>query len=130
MFSSSEKAIFSYFDGYSQVWADPLRIWREMSAATKGNLNGTISEAKEKTPEKAFVAQALLVTAIRAVFLMPNINPTTGDGATEVQVWEAFDAFLEFMSKKKGSTETSLTSPLPMASPQDPSPMMPTSGCC
>lgn len=112
------KAIFQYQVSGQARFADPIETRRRLEVECHGQLREWIDFSKAKNaagednnPEQIARFQGQLVAAARAVFALPPLNPMTGEGIVEDEVWDVLDAFFQFESKKNESTHGSPTSP-------------------
>lgn len=120
---ANHRNIFSYFNGSTTVYGDPLTIHRHLTRALDGDPNRVIGEThaglageRENYPDEeswqAALAQEVatapmrvdagerLIGAIRGVFGMVPFDPATGSGATEKHCMDALEAFVALVEKK------------------------------
>jgi len=132
MYSEQDRRIFGpYFNGLQSVYGDPLQINRRLVHALDGDPAPVHERANSQEEAERFEAREKLVVAARYAFGMVEFNPTTGQGAVELDVWTALNSFLEWREKKDSTAVTLPTSqPLSDSSAsegQAPSLMTPTS---
>lgn len=114
MFTPEDREIYSYHNGVSEVFADPLALKRKLVQAARGDLAGLISRASppEETlqaedPDRTLDrmnAETELLAVVRAAFQLSEVNPATGEGCTDSMVWRVWDHFGDYVSgeKKRG----------------------------
>ncbi len=134
----NEQAIFGpYWDGLSQVYADPMEVYRELQKATAGQLRQVLKDARATGPAdaegddaetltrksaeradaemRAWPAVEKLLAASRSAFHMTPFDRATGKGATERDCHKAVTAFFAFLTAEKKTGESSPTSAPPSA---------------
>jgi hypothetical protein len=79
---------------------DPFRAIRLLHSESQGKVNEWMKGRDE--PE----TYAKLVKLGRSVFLMPEINPSTGQGFLDPTVVKTMDAFAEYCTGKANGVET------------------------
>ncbi len=91
--------VFSYHNGTSTIFADPLVIHRRLTRALGGNPNEVCSRAD------------------LGVFAMTPFDTSTGEGATELDCRDALAAFVTFLGDQKKTAVSSPTSSPPTENP-------------
>ena len=116
-YSPSERQIFIYFTGRAWRWADPIAIRRRMALALAPHglsIEKALLQCKDKDEPVKLQAKEFLYGAARIAFEMPY-NPDAKEakdyGASENQVIDALNAFVEFNKKKVASGVKSPTFP-------------------
>jgi len=134
MFPPEARRIFGPFcNGESQVYADPIRVYRRLHFALDGDPNKYLRDRRSEDQEVAFKAKEHLISAAVYAFEMKPFDPTTGQGVLEENVLPTLKAYLEYMDAKKEMGLNSQTSSPPILAftPQSqmgsPSTMTPTS---
>lgn len=119
---SENRKVFPYHDGSQQVFGDPFAINKRLWAAVDGRLEKIAHDAflpplgpgePERDPSehvKAIAAQQALLAAVRQAFEMAPFDRTTGQGATDQDCLDAYDAFITWMAEKKTSSAPTPTS--------------------
>jgi hypothetical protein len=112
--SRSERNLLRYFNGTEEVYGDPLEIDRRLLKYARDmgvDLDAKFQILQEHDDPMAWVDQADdVLPAMRHALQMPPINPLTGQGATEMEVLEAFRVYGEFQQAVKKKAETSPSS--------------------
>lgn len=121
-----EKAIFRYHNGTRMVWADPLTVQRRLDAAL-GDPDVVFKDVNDNDPLVWRPALECLIAAVREVFVMPGIDPETGQGATEEDCRTALNSLQDFLAKKKPSAAGSPILSAPTESCPSPSTTPPSS---
>ena len=134
------RKVFSYFNGASTVFADPLVIHRRLTRSLGGNPNEVCSRAdlgiagpREDYPTEEdyqaaieqeiasepmrFDASEQLMDAVREVFVMAPFDTATGEGATELDCRNALAAFVTFLTDQKKTAVNSPTCSPPTENP-------------
>lgn len=134
MFYPTEKRqIFAFDDGSGQArHADPLRARRLLLLHTNGDLQQTWERAREVArclrgqpadPEKpdglrvplpvpadALEAEGRLLAAAREAFSLAEIDPLTGEGVGDGDVWRILSEYSRFLKNSVGGGESGPTS--------------------
>lgn len=111
--------IFQYTLGGEKRFGDPIALHRALvRALLPHDLGETLEYGKAEDGKGQATPQALeyqshLLDAARKVFEMKPIDPFTGDGFLDDEVWDVIGQFFEWESKKKATVEPSPTSPPP-----------------
>lgn len=102
IFAEHQRKVFAYCNGTSQVYGDPLAIFRKIVAAFDGDPNPTLTAMV--SPEVALWAAATerMLPIVREVFQMVPFDPATGLGASDSMVLDALVAWQGWMNEKKG----------------------------
>src|SRR5258708_2968626 len=113
MFSEAQRRIFGpYFNGVTAIYADPLKAHRRLSYELGGDPEAVGIRANSEDQTEKFKARAMLLAAtVKALDMVP-FDPQTGQGASEVDVWAAYNSFVDFLEKKDG-TEPRLPTSVP-----------------
>lgn len=118
VFRPSERLVYHYFDGKKMVRSDPLVLYRRIMDV-KAQLSADISTSEVKESKFAEQAGKNAVTTIRKIFDLP---PVDQGGLEDVDAWELFDHFFNYVLTLKKSTPTSPTSPEGTSSSTPPTP--------
>jgi hypothetical protein len=114
MFSDADRAIFGpFFNGQGMVYADPLRVYRELSLELDGDPQLWIARSRDDDPRTRLVAEGRLVQASRSAFGLAPFEPDSGQGAQDQDALTALRSYLVWLDQKKSSGLTSPTSPVP-----------------
>jgi hypothetical protein len=100
MFTEAQKATFAYHTDTTQLVGDPLALQRKLNVQLQGDIHDAIRSAYEKTGDTDGSMDRLL-TAVREVFSLPPIDPTTGKGVTDLSALAVLHSFGEFLQAKK-----------------------------
>ena len=121
--------IFQYNDGTKTRFGDPTRIERLLNAHSGGSIYDVQERSKSPNPELADQAHDVLHMAICAAFELEPFNAATGTGTTEEFRNTLLEAFGNWRSKKKATTDLPPRSPTTSAgrppSTQAPYPSVP-----
>lgn len=102
MFNEAERRIFGpYFNGVEMVYADPLRIYRQLQAALDGDTNAYLERMRSEAAADSNTAKDRVLAAVISVFGMPAFDPKTGQGTLEQDAMAVLRNYLEFMHAKK-----------------------------
>lgn len=109
-FTEEERKVFRYERAGDEVAADPLDLL-ERTSEKAGDLNQLSSQASAymlaSDPvglRRSLGAQERLSWAIRQGFGFPDFDKKTGKGATETQVFSAWDRFCRYLNGIKDSS--------------------------
>jgi hypothetical protein len=116
MYSEAQRRIFGpYSNGVSEVYADPIKVYRILSHELEGEPNRFIRGANSDDPQTAFESRNRLLAAAATALDMTAFDPGTGKGALESDVMAALNLFLEFMEKNAARGPNGPTWPQPTA---------------
>lgn len=113
-FSDDERRIFSYHDGISPQFGDPIDLQRriDFTLPKAHELIAKINTARPVTGQDwqslsedlirdACIASEALTRGIRQVFELPELDRSTGKGCTEAMVLAVWNRFCAFQLEKK-----------------------------
>lgn len=133
-YSDEQRVIFRYYNGETEVFGDPLRLYRQILAMTAGKPTELsekvfidLSKASPQDILASGEANDKLVAIVRQVFQMKPFNPVDGTGAMEAHchaAWRELATFLSIAKKKEGNSPTASS---PSVGPQvslNPTPSM------
>ena len=116
-----------YWNGQNNVYGDPLRIRRLLSAGLEGKVDDWCERTKSEVPAERSAALGRIAQAgLTALDLVP-FDKKTGRGLTEAQTIRTVQMFLDWTNGKKSNSRACPTSPLPTDSGSPP-PMTSMSG--
>ena len=101
MFTDQERSIFSYHNGTAEVFGDPLALARKLTIALQGDIQNAVDAAYNSKTGDADGSMDRLLNAIRDVFALPALDPTTGKGVTDLMALAVYRRFAEFAAAKK-----------------------------
>lgn len=136
------RKIYSFHDGKSTVYVDPLEVLREVrfhAGADPDTLAAAASKMYPKSPgvrvsDAEFAegreAERKLIAAVRHAMQLPALDRSTGEGLTSEQVKDVWNSFCASMSEKKNPPSNSPTSATLSPAPPSPSITPSSSGSC
>lgn len=107
-----------------QVYADPLRVERRLTAACDGDVKHVLQLAQSENPMQAEQYTVAWLRAIAFAFGLRPFDEATGQGAGDEFLMSLYESYLDWKGKKKvtsGSTPSS-----PPTSPATSPPSAPT----
>lgn len=125
-FSDADRRIFTYRAAGRELHADPLALRRKLYRVFDGDPDGAFAAADVKQgqdgqPEAPAAvlyrldAEDRLVAGLRQLFDLPALDGATGQGFTEADVWDAWDAFQGFLAGEPSRGGNSPASQQPTA---------------
>lgn len=132
MYTDSEREIVEFFDGKGKRKADPLRVWKRMTAAVAGrDLSLMLMQSSDTIKNEAtgeFVkanykdeiieeADAALEDIAHATFGTKNIEDDQERGISTNEARTNLNDFLAWTSKKKATEPSTPTTSLPSQEP-------------
>lgn len=94
-----------YFNGLSQVYGDPLEIYRRLNFCMGGNPSKYLEDANSEDILISEPAKEKLLESARNVFQLFPFDPLTGEGAQEEDVWKVLNDYLDWVEKKNVKEE-------------------------
>jgi hypothetical protein len=93
-FTDAERRVFTYFNGTTDVFGDPIPCRRKLVIATGGKLTELLAAFYGDGTEGSATAAEVLLPAVRTALALPNFDPVTGSGCTDADVEAALHALL------------------------------------
>ena len=90
-----------YFNGQTQVFCDPLAVYRKLHYLLGGTPEEYLREMKSEDPNLSYPAKEAVLQATRGAFGLQPFSTEDGSGAQDEDCWNILGAFLDFVSKKK-----------------------------
>ncbi len=137
---SQDNFVFGYWNGSADVFADPLRVDRELRAKSQCQLWTWLRTMREEVPTvnandppevranalahkmgmetKQVAAAESIISLVYLVFKMVPFDESTGKGATERNCHAVLTAWLAFVAGEKKNPEPS--APAPTSTPDTP----------
>jgi len=103
-------------EGRPVLYADPAAVNRKLRAMMGGDPNGLLEMYKSPSAEIALPAAERYFDAIATAFGVPRFNQETGSGLVEDELINLWNAFQDWLKKKRSSMPTTPTSAPPMGS--------------
>lgn len=119
MFSSRQRAIYTFTVGDRKRYADPLRCLRLLTESLGGSPNSVLEKARDKKllAEDRLTYQGKLIYAVRSSFNLEQLDGETGKGVTDEECLGLLRDFLVWINSKKGKAGSGPTSYQPSGSP-------------
>lgn len=150
-YTDQDRMVFSYHDGETTVYIDPLAAYRKIMVMTRGKPNQLQEsmmarlEAPDpklmETAPQAYLAMEneyasklqaaaeaaeLLENVVRSIFQMKPFDRMTGKGADAYLCLKVWKDFARFMAQKKTKHESEPTPSTPTDGPTDTIPATPS----
>lgn len=100
------------YQAINGTFYDPLSVRRALISATRNGLNALIDKYRNGDETERANAEGLLVSASRAAFGLPAVDPKTGQGITDSTALAVLTAYTKWL-KGKGSTARITPTPAP-----------------
>lgn len=123
-YTEEERKIFSYPspDGTKTLYEDPLRLRRDLLLYSQNQFNKWLSDLKDEDEiaeasgplQDQYILSNLsnmskILNAARQALKAPPIDQETGEGLTDEYILSIVEKFVEFVNKKKGTSENAAT---------------------
>lgn len=125
----SEAFVFEYEVRGQKRYADPDGTHRAITRELGGKVAETYADAKSEDDGTAFPAIERLLAAGRVAFGLHPIDPTTGQGYAEREVFDVLDQFGKWVQAEKKTPDARPTSAPPTGPGSSPSTHAASSDC-
>lgn len=121
LYLPSERRIYSFFDGYKTLHADPMVLYKRiMDVGPELSVMVKVANSAHKDARSEYDK---LITRLREIFNLktPDAFAMDKGGLNEEAVMELFDHFMTYIGLQKKSLKTPPTSPMVTPPPFSPS---------